>query len=443
MNNVLDQHFTYKKLIMFTLPSIFMMIFTSIYSIVDGYFISNYVGKTPFAAVNLTMPALNILASLGFMLGTGGAAIVGKLLGEKQNDKANQVFYLIVKFNLLLGIITSVIGTIFMPQISIFLGASEAMLSDCVIYGRIIMAFNFAFMLQFLFQSFFVTAGKPNLGFKVTVVAGLLNMVLDFLFIVVFKWGVAGAAIATVIGQLFGGGYPLYYFSKDNDSLLKFAKGSNDYHYLVNACTNGSSELMGCISGSLVAMLYNFQLIKYSGENGVAAYGVVMYTSMIFQAMFMGYSVGSSALVSYHYGANNTKELNNLLTKSIKLIAITGIAMFGSCFCSSTQLAAMFVGYDQQLMEITKQAFKIYSVMYLLNGFNIYSSSFFTALGNGKISALISFLRSLVFQVSAVLLLPLLLGIEGIWWAVSVAEVGALIVSLICLYSNKDIYHYM
>lgn len=443
MNNKLAEHYTFKKLIKFTLPTIFMMIFTSIYTIVDGFFISNYTGKTAFAAVNLIWPALTILASLGFMMGSGGAAIVGKVLGQGNREYANQIFTMMIKFTFILGVITSVLGVIFTKDIALLLGASEEMLDTCITYGQIMNAFNFAFMLQYLFQSFFVTATKPKLGFIITIIAGVANIILDALFIVVFKWGVAGAALASGIGQVIGGFVPLIYFSRKNSSLLQISNSKIEWKHILNAITNGSSELMSSISSSVVGMLYNFQLLKYAGENGVAAYGVLMYTQMIFQAIYLGYTIGTNPIISYNYGSENHDELKNIFSKSFKILATTGILMFSSCFLLSKEISMIFVGYDEVLMNITTNAFKIYSIAFIFSGFNIYASGFFTALGNGKISALISFLRCLVFQVLSVLILPIIFNLNGIWYALGLAEIISLFVSLYFIKKMKDYYHYM
>ncbi len=442
MNNKLSQNFSYTKLLLFTLPTICMMIFTSIYTIVDGFFISNYVGKTAFAAVNLIWPALMILASLGFMVGSGGSAIVARLLGEKKQKEANQVFTMMFIFTLILGIITSILGCLATPMVAKLLKASEDMFDTCVLYGRIINGFNFTFMLQYFFQCFFVSASKPKLGFIITVSAGIVNMILDALFIAIFNWGVAGAALATGIGQILGGFLPVIYFSRKNDSTLQFAKTKLDFNLILDACFNGSSELMSSISSSFVGILYNFQLMKYSGENGIAAYGVLMYTQMIFQAIYLGYTVGTNPIVSYNYGADNHKGLNNILTKSLKIIGISGICMFSLCFLLSEKIAHIFVGYDQTLMEITTNAFKLYAFSFIFSGFNIYASGFFTSLGNGKVSAIISFLRSMLFQLIAIYTLPVILGLNGIWWAVTAAEVCAIIISVLFITKLNKHYHY-
>ncbi len=443
MSIQLSEHFTYKKLFRFCLPTIAMMLCTSIYGIVDGFFVSNYVGKTAFAAVNLIMPFLMILACFGFMIGTGGSALVGKTLGEGKREKANRYFTMMVCLTLTLGVIMSVLGIVFMRPISYMLGASEEMIGDCVLYGRIINGFNWAFMLQYLFQSFFVTAEKPQLGFIVTIAAGVTNMVLDALFVAVFHWGIAGAAWASIIGQCVGGILPLIYFLRPNGSLLRLVKTKIEARVLVKACLNGSSELMTSISASFVGMLYNFQLLKYAGENGVAAYGVVMYTQMIFAAIFLGYTVGTAPIISYHYGAGHHDELKNMLKKSLVVMAGGGVAMLALAWTLAGPLAGMFVGYDPDLREITKGALTIYACAFLLFGFNIFASAFFTALNNGGVSAAISFLRTLVFQTLAVLILPVLLGLEGIWWAVTAAEGLALVVSAAFIVGKRKQYRYL
>lgn len=443
MSIQLSEHFTYKKLFRFCLPTIAMMLCTSIYGIVDGFFVSNYVGKTAFAAVNLIMPFLMILACFGFMIGTGGSALVGKTLGEGKREKANRYFTMMVCLTLTLGVIMSVLGIVFMRPISYMLGASEEMIGDCVLYGRIINGFNWAFMLQYLFQSFFVTAEKPQLGFIVTIAAGVTNMVLDALFVAVFRWGIAGAAWASIIGQCVGGILPLIYFLRPNGSLLRLVKTRIEARVLVKACLNGSSELMTSISASFVGMLYNFQLLKYAGENGVAAYGVVMYTQMIFAAIFLGYTVGTAPIISYHYGAGHHDELKNMLKKSLVVMAGGGVAMLALAWTLAGPLAGMFVGYDPDLREITKGALTIYACAFLLFGFNIFASAFFTALNNGGVSAAISFLRTLVFQTLAVLILPVLLGLEGIWWAVTAAEGLALVVSAAFIVGKRKQYRYL
>ena len=442
MNIQISEHFTYKKLIRFCAPTVAMMICTSIYGIVDGLFVSNFVGKTAFSAINLVWPFLMIMGCFGFMIGTGGSALVAKTLGEGDKDKANRYFTMLIYLSVGLGAVLSAVGCIFMPNIADLLGADESMRGDCIVYGRIMVAFNMVYMLQYLFQSFFTTAAKPQLGFIVTVAAGVTNVILDALFIAVFKWGVAGAAIASVIGQFVGGVLPLFYFSRPNDSLLKIKRTKPEFKPLLKACGNGSSELMSNISSSFVSMLYNFQLMRYAGEDGIAAYGVLMYTWMIFGAVFVGYAIGTAPIISYHYGAENYDELKGMLKKSVILMLGGGVLMLCSAWVFSAPLSKIFVGYDYELYELTKRAFKIFAFSFVFSGFNIFASSFFTALNNGAVSAAISFLRTLVFQMAAVLVLPLMFGIDGIWWAMIVSECFALVISLIFIVSKRNRYHY-
>ena len=438
----LSEHFTYKKLLRFVLPSIVMMIFTSIYGVVDGLFVSNYVGKTAFAAVNLIMPFLMAISALGFMIGTGGSAIVAKTLGEGKKEQANEYFSMLVYLTLIGGIVLSALGILFSPLIARGLGADGALLTNCVLYARITLLSMPAFMLQNVFQSFFVTAEKPKLGLGVIVIAGVTNMVLDFLLVGVFQIGLAGAAFATVTSECIGGLFPILYFARKNSSLLKLGRTHFNGQIFLCACGNGSSELMTNLSSSIVNSLYNIQLMNLAGENGVAAFGTIMYVNFIFIAIFLGYSIGSAPLVSYHYGAGNHDELKNLFQKSLRLIGIWGLMLFILAQLIARPLAAIFVGYDADLFSMTQNGFRIYCIAYLINGFNIYGSSFFTVLNNGLISAAISFLRTLVFQLAAVLLLPLLLDINGIWSAVAVAELLTLGLTVTFFVRNRKKYHY-
>ena len=438
----LSDHFTYGKLLRFCLSPIIMMVFTSIYGVVDGLFVSNYVGKVPFAAINLVMPFIMVLGGMGFMVGTGGSALVAKTLGEGDNARANRYFSMMIEFTVILGALLSAVGVALMPQISIWLGATDAMLEDCVTYGRIVLAFNIAFMLQNVFQTFLATAEKPKLGLAVTVVAGVTNIVLDALFIAVFRWGVAGAAIATGISQTVGGALPLIYFARKNDSLLRLGYTRLECRALLRACANGASELMSNISSSIVSVLYNFQLLKFAGENGVAAYGVLMYIQFIFVAIFIGYTIGTSPVIGYHYGAANYGELKSMLRKSMTIMGAGGIIMMVLAQALAAPLAGVFVGYDAQLYEMTCHAFKIFSFAFIFAGINIFASAFFTALNNGGVSAAISFLRTLVFQLVSVLVLPMIWGLDGIWFAITAAEVFALVISMIFLVKKRAEYHY-
>ncbi len=439
----LSDHFTYSKLLRFVFPSIIMMVFTSIYGVVDGLFVSNFAGKTAFASINLVMPFVMILGGIGFMIGTGGTALVSKVLGEGKKEKANKIFTMMIIFTLLLGALLSVIGVISMPRVADFLGATEEMMADCVIYGRIVTGFTVAFMLQNVFQSFLIAAEKPKLGLLATVLAGITNMALDAIFIIVFKWGVAGAAIATGLSQCVGGIFPLIYFSRKNSSLLRLTKTKLEIKPILNACGNGSSELMSNISSSVVSMIYNFQLMKYVGEDGVSAYGVLMYVQFIFVAIYIGYAIGCAPITGYHFGARNHNELKNMLRKSSFLSAVSGVVLTILAIALSSPLAKLFVGYDEELYELTRHAFRLFAYSFLLAGFNIFTSSFFTALNNGAVSAAISFMRTLIFQTSSVLILPIFLGVDGIWWAITVAEFFAFILSLIFLFAKRKKYNYI
>lgn len=438
----LSDHFTYARLFRFVLPSIVMMVFTSIYGVVDGLFVSNFAGKTAFASINLIMPFLIILGAMGFMLGTGGTALVSRVLGEGDKERANKYFSMITLFGILLGVILTVVGVLTMRPMAILLGATEAMLDDCVLYGRIVVCFLTSFMLQNMFQSFLIAAEQPKFGLLITLAAGVTNMVLDALFVGVFRWGIAGAAIATGISQTVGGVVPLMYFLFSKSSPLRLRWTKFEAQPLLRSCANGSSELMSNISGSLIGMLYNAQLMRFLGEDGVATYGVLMYVQFIFVAIDIGYSIGCAPIISYHYGARNHPELRNLLMKGLKVMGILGIVMTIAAISLSGTLANIFVGYDATLCELTRHAFHLFSFAFLLAGFNIFLSSFFTALNNGGVSAAISFLRTLVFQAASVILLPMALDVDGLWWAASAAEALAFVVSIGFLLALKGKYHY-
>lgn len=439
----LSEHFTYNKLLRFVFPSIVMMIFTSIYSVVDGLFVSNFVGKTALASINLILPFLMGLSALGFMIGTGGSAIVAKTLGEGDPKRANSYFSMLVYVTAIGGIILALLGMLLVPSVVSFLGAEGELLSNCILYGRISFISMPAFMLQNVFQSFFVTAEKPKLGLAVIITAGVTNMILDLLFVGILGFGLAGAAAATVCGEMIGGLFPIFYFSRKNSSLLRLGKTQFNGRILMQTCVNGSSELMTNLSSSIVNSLYNIQLMKFAGENGVAAYAAIMYVNFIFIAIFLGYSIGSAPIISYHYGAGNDGELKNLYKKSLQLVGSWGILLFVLAQLLATPLAKLFVGYDSTLLAMTQTGFRIYSLVYLINGFNIFGSSFFTALSNGVVSAVISFLRTLVFQIGAVFILPIVFGgINGIWSSVTVAELLTLCITITFFVRQRRKYHY-
>ncbi|MDY5730547.1 MAG: MATE family efflux transporter [Eubacteriales bacterium] len=442
MQITLDSHFTYSKLVRFTLPSIYMMIFTSLYTIVDGFFVSNYVGGMALAAITLIFPPLMIIGAVGFMFGTGSTAIIGKLLGEERPEDAKAFFtaMLITVFGV--GIAISVLGQILLPWLATLLGATGEIYSYSIIYGRYLLLAMPMFMMQNLFQAFFVVAEKPKYGFYTTLAAGVTNIVLDYVFIAVWHWGLEGAALATALGQTVGGIIPLFYFARKNTSRLQMVKPKLSWQMLINTCTNGISELLSSITGSVISVLYNYQLLHYIGANGIASYGVLMYVGFVFAAISIGYAIGSAPIISFHYGAQNHKELHNVYSKSIRLNIYAGIAMTVLSFVLAKSIAQIFVGYDEELLNITIKAMRIYALSCLLSGFNIFVSSFFTALSNGLISAVISTLRSLVFSIGSVLVLPLLFGFEGIWYSFILTDVLTFTVSVLYLLSQRKRYHY-
>ena len=438
----LSDHFSYSKLIKFTLPTIAMMIFTSIYGVVDGVFVSNCVGSDAFAAVNLIMPIIMILGSVGFMIGTGGSAIVSKTLGEGKKEKANEYFSMLVYLCVVSGVILSVIGIIFTGPIAVLLGAKGSIAKDCVTYGRTVFFMLTGLFLQNAFQSFLVVAEKPKLGLFVTLLAGFTNMFLDFLFVYVLRFGVFGAALATAISQFVGSVIPIIYFAGGKNNVLKLTKCRFNKDIIIKTCINGSSEMVTNMSMSLVNILYNMQLMKYIGTNGVVAYGIIMYVGFIFVGTYMGYAVGSAPVISYHYGAGNKDELKNLFKRSLTIIIVSSVVMTLIAEIIAGYLAGIFVSYDNNLLELTTEAIRIYAVSYLISGVNIFASSFFTALNNGVVSAVISFMRMFVFQIVMILLLPVVMGISGIWTAVIAAEVLSVVISVMFLVKNRKKYSY-
>lgn len=439
----LNEHFTYKKLIRFTLPSILMMIFTSIYGVVDGFFVSNYVGAEAFASVNLIMPVIIILSAVGFMIGTGGNALVAMTLGQHDERRANEIFSMLIYILIFLGICLSIAMAVFMPKMARILGATDIMIDDCVIYGRISMVSLTFFMLQTSFQSFMVTAARPHFGLYITIAAGVTNMVLDLVFVGILGFGVAGAAWATVASEIVGGSVPLIYFIIPNKSKLNLVKAGIRFRPLIKVLSNGASEFMTIISSSFVNMLYNLQLMKIAGEKGVASFGVIMYINFIFTGVLFGYAFGSSSIVSYHYGSENYKELRSLFSKSIKIIGIASLISFASAQLFAIPLIKIFFSYSDELIHMTTHGFRIYSIAYLMIGFNGYASSLFTALNNGKISATIAFGRTLVFQVASILILPQIFGLDGIFSSIIVAEFLAIMVSMFFINKYKNEYHYL
>jgi len=439
----LSDHFTYSKLLRFVYPSIVMMVFTSIYSVVDGYFVSNFVGKTPFAALNLIFPVAGVFGAVGFMVGTGGSAIVARTLGEGRPEDANRYFSMMVEATVASGVVLTLLALWLMRPIAVLLKAEGEMLEYSVLYGCVLSLGLVPFMLQNVFQSFLVAAERPKLGLAVTAAAGVTNMVLDLLFIAVFRWGLAGAAAATALSQAVGGVIPLVYFISGKNDVLRLSWAKPEWRVLLDTCTNGFSEVMSNISSAVVGILYNLQLMRLAGENGVAAFGTIMYVNFFFLAISLGYSIGSSPIISYHYGAENYQELQGLFKKSMLLNGATGLVMTAASVLFAKPVTAIFVGYDPELFALTSQGFLVYSLRYLFSSIVIFGSGFFTALGDGLTSAVISFLRAIVFQVASILLLPVLFGVDGIWLVGITAETLAVTVAAFFFWAKRDQFHYI
>ena len=439
----LSDHFTYGRLLRFTLPSICMMIFTSIYGMVDGFFVSNFVGKTAFAAVNLIIPYLMVLGGVGAMLGVGGSALVAKTLGEGDIPRAQRYFTMMMWLMLGTSVFFTVAGIAVLRPVAYLFGATEDMIDECMVYGTICLIFNTALQAQYTFQSYLIVAEKPKFALIVVVAAGVTNMVLDYLFMAVFHWGIAGAALATGMSQLVAGVIPFVWFlSRKNTSVLRFTKTRLEWKPMAAACVNGSSEMMSSISGSITGILYNWQLMKYAGEDGVAAYGVVMYAAFIFLGVFNGYAQGSSPVMGYHYGAQNHREMKNIMKRSIVLLSVAAVALTALAIALARPIASVFVGYDPALLDLTARAFVICATPFLVMWFNIYTSSFFTALNDGPVSAAISFMRSLVLPTVCIILMPMVWELDGVWYSLVGSEVLGVAVSAYFLLSKRKKYQY-
>ncbi len=417
-----------------------MMVFTSVYSVVDGLFVSNVVGSEAVAAITRIFPIIIVLGSIGFMIGAGGSALVSKTMGEGDRERANSYFSFLVYVTLAIGVVIAVAGQFAVPSIARLLGAKGKTYEYCVLYGRVLLGAQPFFILQNIFQSFFVAAEKPTLGLIVTAAAGVTNIVLDAVLIIGFRLGLAGAAAATAASQVLGGVVPIIYFSLKNTSLLRLTKTKFYGRALLKSCTNGSSEFLSNVSAAVITMLYNFQVDKFAGDDGVAAYGAIAYVTMIFYSLFMGYTVGSAPLIAYNYGAQNKDELKNLFKKSLLILGITGIAMTALSEALGYPFVKMF-GYTDELFDMTLRGFRIYSCVFLIVGFNMFGSSLFTALNNGLVSAVISSLR-IAFCITAVMVFPLVWGIDGVWAAASFAEVFAIASTLLFVFLFRKKYGY-
>lgn len=443
MNIQLSDHFTYGKLIRFTLPSVVIMIFTSIYGMVDGFFVSNYVGKTAFASVNLIIPYLQVIGGVGAMLGVGGSALTSKTIGEGDVPKARRFFTMMMYLMVASGVLFTALGILLLRPVAVLFGATEAMMGDVVAYGTVCLLFTTALQAQYTFQNYLIVAEKPKLALGVVVVAGVTNMVLDWFFMAVLGMGVIGAALATGISQCVAGIIPLVWFlSKKNKSVLRFARTHFELVPMLKACVNGSSEMLSSVSGSITGILYNMQLMKYAGEDGVAAYGVVMYGAFIFIGIYVGYSTGSSPIMGYHYGAKHHGEMKSILKKSLTMLSSVAVVLTAVAMLLADVIAKIFVGYDAELCAMTARAFRICAIPFLVMWFNMYASSFFTALNNGVVSAVISFVRALLLPVACIILLPMLWELDGVWMSLVMSEVLSVIVSVSLMVYYRKSYHY-
>ena len=435
----MSAHFTTLQLLKYAAPSMAMMVFTSIYGVVDGFFVSNFAGSTAFAAVNFIMPFIMILCSVGFMVGTGGSALIASAAGEGDVPRANSYFCKLVTFTFMVGIVVAVFGFFFARPLAQLMGATGIMLDLSEIYARISMISLPFYMLQCLFQAFFNTAGKPKVGFVVTLCAGCTNIVLDIVFVGILGFGVEGAAAATVCSEFIGGGVSLIYFTRKNPTPYTYRPVLPNPRLIGRTCINGSSEMVANIAMSLVGMVYNIQLLRLLGENGVSAYGVIMYVSLLFSAIFIGYEIACSPLMSFQNGAGNTCEKRSLFKKSMLIISVASVILFVIGESCAYPIAYIFTGYNQDLCDLTVMAFRMYACSFLFMGIAMYGSAFFTSLENGLISAIISFVRTLVCELGAVIILPYLFGAQAIWLSFVVAEIVAALLSglLIVAFSRK------
>ena len=444
----LSDHFTYKKILRFTIYPILMMLITSIYWIVDGFFISNYVGPSAFAGVNLIFPVVMIVACIGFMFGSGGAALVSKKLGEGDSDGANKTFSLITYVTLGTGLILSLIFFFLVRPIAMGFAsinqveASEAMIDSAEVYGRIMVGGVFLYIMQGYFHSFFSVNEKSSLGFLFTLISGLTNMLLDYLLIGVFRAGVVGAACASLSGMFISAVGPFLYFRFGKNNLIKLGKPRWNLNEITQSIANGSSEFVSNVSGSIVTIVFNVQLLKYIGEVGVSAYGIIGYVCFVFFAIFIGYSIGIAPVIGYNYGAKNPVELTNVLRKSFVIISVSGVAMTLLSAGLADPITRIFSAGVGELHTLGVRAMRIFSICYLMAGFSMFGSSFFTALNNGLISALISFCRTLVFQLGSVFVLPLIVGVDGIWFSIIVAEFLSMVMTIIFISARRRKYGY-
>lgn len=442
----LSDKFNYSRLLRFALPSIVMVLISSVYGVVDGVIVSNYTDVEHFAALNLILPYITLLGAAGLMLGTGGSALVGKILGEGKSIRANGIFSLLTYTTIAIGLFLGLFGYITSDAVANILGADETMQHLSFEYSGIIFLFLPCYVLQLYFQSLLTTAERPSLALQITLLAGITNIALDILFVIYLKQGLRGAAYATGVSQTFGGLLPLLYFilnRKKSDINIKLGVALWDLKAICKSCVNGLSEWLMSVSLAIVSFLYYYLLLTGDrGEMGVDTYGVLLYFSYIFIAVSVGFSRGIAPVISYHYGASDRHELHSLLMKGLLIVLVLNLVSGITAQVLSAPLANIFVGHDKGLYEYTVVAFRIYSIHFFVTGFNIYISSFFTALNNGKYSGWISVLRTICFESISILTIWMLFGVDKIWWGVTIAEFLTMVIAFSFLFLKRNFYGY-
>lgn len=427
MSHSINQDITPAGLLKFAAPSIVMMVFMSLYTIVDGIFVSRFLGSNALSSLNIVYPVISVAIALSTMLGTGGSAIISKYLGEGKNERAREALTQFVVLTLLLSFVLLILSEMFLTPISRLLGASDVLLADCRLYLGASMLFAPACMLQAVFQSFLVTAGRPGLGLLLMTGAGICNMILDYVLIVPCQMGIAGAALATGIGQCIPAvcGLCFFLFTRQD---LRFCRFTFSAKEILDACYNGSSEMVSQLSNAVITFLFNIVMMSLAGEHGVAAITILLYGQFLFNAVYLGFSIGISPVIGFQYGAGDRTKLRKIYRISFLSVAISSVVIVAAAICFSPTIVAIFTK-DQRTFELASVGFRLFAVNFLFSGINITSSGFFTALSNGKVSALISFSRTLVFIVISLLILPRILGITGAWIAIPVAEFLTLLIS--------------
>lgn len=441
-HNGIAQEFNLISLLRFVAPTVVMLVFMSLYQMVDAVFVSKFVGENALSALNIVYPFPSIVIAVSIMLATGGSAIIARNMGEGKEKEAKENFSFIVLVGAVIGVAIATAGILFIEPLIYMLGATPSLYDYCYEYLFILVLSVPLSVFQMLFQSFFVTAGKPHLGLTLTVLGGVSNIVLDYVFIVLCGFGVSGAALATSIGYSIPGLFGLIYFAVSRKGTLYFVKPVFRWGVLFKCCINGSSEMVNNLAVAVTTFLFNVLMLKYEGEAGVAAITIVLYAQFLMTSAFMGFSSGIAPVVSFNYGSGNVRQLKKIFKISVWVIAVVSAAVFVIAETCSDVVIMVFTPAGSEVFGLTKYGFAIFSFSFLCTGMNIFASALFTAFSNGKISAILSFLRTFVFLTACLLFLPLFWGVDGIWLAVPVAEVMALFVSVYYLVRFKKVYQY-